>query len=127
MNLCDLIKKRYEPVSTATPATFATVGEEKHSTIAMIARIAVANTHEDLKREERRQRVLSVLAKRPDTQLAIITDLESDFDNVILSMVIRNVATFEMIIPREKYDASLVSELIKKIQIKKANKAICRD
>ena len=71
----------------------------------------------DLKPEYRRQKVLTILAEQPDSQRAFITDLESDPDNAILSMAIRNVATFEMIIPREKYDAFLLLELIEKTQI----------
>ena len=71
----------------------------------------------DFKSESRRQKALNILMEKPDTQRAIITDLESDPDNVILSMAIRDVATFEMTIPREKYDAFLLLELIEKAQI----------
>lgn len=66
----------------------------------------------ELKREERRQKVLLMLADNPETQRAFITDLNSDLDNVILTMAIRDVATFEMLIPKDKYDAFLILELL---------------
>lgn len=68
----------------------------------------------ELKREERRLKVLAILAENPDSQRAIITDLDSDPDDVILIIAIRNVATFEMQIPKDKYDAFALLELIEK-------------
>lgn len=71
----------------------------------------------ELKREERRQKVLAMLAEKPDSQRTMISDLASDRDDVILSIAIRDLYTFEMIIPREKYDAFLLLKLIEKAQI----------
>ena len=68
----------------------------------------------ELKREERRLKVLAILAENPDSQRAIITDLDSDPDDVILTIALRNVATFEMQIPKHKYDGFMMLELIKK-------------
>lgn len=68
----------------------------------------------ELKREERRKKVLSILTEKPDTHRAIITDLESDPDDVILTVAIRNQYSFEMFIPKNKYDAFLMLELIQK-------------
>jgi len=69
---------------------------------------------EELKREERRLKVLAMLEENPDSQRAIITDLDSDPDNVILTIAIRDVATFEMQVPKDKYDAFVLLELIEK-------------
>ena len=44
----------------------------------------------ELKREERREKVLAILAANPDTQRVLITDLDSDPDNVILTIAIRD-------------------------------------
>jgi len=68
----------------------------------------------ELKREERRLKVLAMLAEEPDTQRAIITDLDSGPNDVVLAIAIRNVATFEMHIPKHKYDGFMLLELIEK-------------
>lgn len=68
----------------------------------------------ELKREERRLKVMAMLAENPDSQRAIITDLDSDPDNVILTIAIRNQYTFEMQIPKDKYDAFAILEMINK-------------
>lgn len=68
----------------------------------------------ELKREERRLKVLAMLAENPDSQRAIITDLDSDPNDVVLAIAIRNVATFEMQIPKHKYDGFMLLELIEK-------------
>lgn len=70
--------------------------------------------YSELKRESRRLKVLAMLAEKPDSQRAIITNLDSDPDNVILTIAIRNVATFEMQIPKQKYDGFMLLELIEK-------------
>ena len=68
----------------------------------------------ELKREERREKVLEMLAENPDTQRAFITDTEADPDNVILTMAIRDKYSFEMLIPKKKYDGFIVLEVIGK-------------
>lgn len=68
-------------------------------------------------REKRRQKVLKMLADNPEIKRAFVTDTEADPDNVILTMAIRDQYTFEMMIPREKYDAFLLLELIEKAKI----------
>jgi hypothetical protein len=65
----------------------------------------------ELKREERRNKVLAILTENSNTQRAIITDVDSDPDNVILTIAIRDQYSFEMTIPKAKYDAL---ELIEK-------------
>ena len=68
----------------------------------------------ELKREERREKVLQMLAENPEIQRAYVTDTESDPGNVILTMAIRGAASFEMLIPRNKYDPFMLIELIEK-------------
>jgi len=68
----------------------------------------------ELKREERSAKVLSMLAANPDSQRAIITDLDSDLGNVILTIAIWDQYTFEMQIPKHRYDPFMLLELIEK-------------
>lgn len=66
----------------------------------------------ELKREERRVKVLAILSENPDTHRAFITDAESDPDSVILSIAIRDQYSFEMAIPKAKYDPFLLMVMI---------------
>lgn len=66
----------------------------------------------ELKREERRKKVLGMLADNPTIQRAFITDIDSDPDSVILTMAIRGIANFEMIIPKHRYDGLALLEMI---------------
>ena len=68
----------------------------------------------ELNRESRRLKLLTMLVENPDSQRAIITDLDSDHDSVILTIAIRNQYTFEMQIPKHKYNGFMMLELIKK-------------
>jgi hypothetical protein len=61
---------------------------------------------------KRRQKVLSMLAGNLDKQRVYITDTSTDPDNVILTVAIRGLATFEMLIPRYRYDPFLFAEMI---------------
>ncbi|MBL8499650.1 MAG: hypothetical protein JNL77_03540 [Nitrosomonas sp.] len=72
---------------------------------------------EELKREQRREKVLRMLAENPGTQRAFVTDTESDPDNVIITLAIRDQASFEMLIPRRKYDPFMLLELIERSAI----------
>ena len=67
---------------------------------------------EELKRELRREKVLMMLEARPEIQRAFLTDIESDPDNVILSLAVRGLGTCELSIERQKYDPFLLLELI---------------
>lgn len=60
----------------------------------------------------RSDRVLATLAENPKLKRAIITDLESDPDNVILTIGIRDQYLFELLIPREKYNGFLLLEIL---------------
>lgn len=68
----------------------------------------------ELKREERRTKVLAMLAEKPETKRALTTDLISDRDSVILTIAIRDVAIFEMQISRDKYDPFVFLEMLQK-------------
>ena len=52
----------------------------------------------------RRRKTLTMLEENPSKQRVIYTDTESDSDNIILTIAVRNVATCEMLIPKSKYD-----------------------
>lgn len=65
-----------------------------------------------LQAEERRKKVLSMLAENPDKKRAFITDSIVDSQNIILAIAIRDLASFEMQIPKAKYDPFLFIELI---------------
>ena len=119
MTLLEIIRKK--KLATATVATPATDKPVLASSVAKVASVAVAKqkTHktalpEDAKREERRQKVLAMLEKNPDSQRAIITDLNGDPDNAVLTIAIRDQYTFEMQIPKDKYDAFALLEMINK-------------
>ena len=63
--------------------------------------------------EARRQRVLAMLAERPDIRYAVVV-VNPDSDPVMLALAIRGRATCELRIPRAKYDPWLLLELIEK-------------
>jgi len=64
--------------------------------------------------EARRQKVLAMLAERPELRWAVITDTQADLDAVILTLAIRGRATCELAIPKEKYAPFLLLDLIEK-------------
>lgn len=66
----------------------------------------------ELQRETRRQKVIALLEENPDIQRAYYTDMDSGPDHVILAIAVRNVATCEMLIDKEKYDPWRLLELI---------------
>lgn len=69
---------------------------------------------EELKREQRREKVLRMLVENPETQRAFVTDTESDWHNVILTVAIKDRYSFEMHIPKSKYDPFMLLELLEK-------------
>lgn len=117
MTLLEIIRKN--KFATATVATPATDKPVLVPSVAKVAGVAVAKQEsgkvvlpEDVKLEGRRQKVLKMLSENPETQRAIVTDLNTNLDNVILTIAIRDQYTFEMTIPREKYDAFALIEII---------------
>jgi len=71
-------------------------------------------TLQDRQREARRQKVIAMLDAAPDTQRAITADTDSEPHNVILTVAVRNLATCEMLIPKQKYDPWRLLELIER-------------
>jgi hypothetical protein len=68
----------------------------------------------ELQRETRQQKAIAMLEAAHYTQRAIYTDSDSDPHNVILTVAVRNIATCEMLIPKEKYDPWRLLELIER-------------
>ena len=64
--------------------------------------------------EARRSRVLAMLAERPGIRYAVLTDVESDPEAVLLTLAIRGRATCEFRIPRDRYDPFLLLDLIER-------------
>lgn len=64
--------------------------------------------------EARRQRVLAMLAARPDIRYAVLTDTQADPEAVLLTLAIRGRATCELRIPRDRYDPFLLLDLIER-------------
>ena len=81
---------------------------------AELLQVLAAGSLPDLAAEARRQRVLAMLAENPSARYALVTDLESDPEAVILTLAIRGQATCELRIPREKYDGTLLLDLIER-------------
>lgn len=67
----------------------------------------------ELQLERRRASVLTMLRENPGIRYAIEV-LDADTDPVVVSIGIRNVASFEMNIPKAYYDAFALQELIEK-------------
>lgn len=67
----------------------------------------------ELQLEHRRAKVLAMLRENPGIRYAIEV-ADANADSVIVSIGIRNVATFEMNIPQAYYDAFALLELIEK-------------
>jgi hypothetical protein len=67
----------------------------------------------ELQLDRRRTKVLAILRDNPGIRYAIEV-IDPTADPVIVSIGIRNVATFEMNIPQAYYDAFTLMELIEK-------------
>jgi len=71
---------------------------------------------EETQRESRRAKVLAILAANPNpnTKRAIITDMDSDPKNVIVTVAIRGQYSFELLIDRSKYDPFIMLEILER-------------
>ena len=67
----------------------------------------------DPEAEARRQRVLTMLAENPNIRRAVVVD-NADADPVLVAVGIRDVATFELVIPAARFDAFKLLELIER-------------
>lgn len=61
--------------------------------------------------EARRQRVLAMLAENPNIRRTVLVD-NPDTDPVLVSIAVRDVATFELAIPATRFDAFKLLDLI---------------
>lgn len=77
-------------------------------------KIISRDSPDEKSREQRRQKVLTMLSENPDQHRAFYVDPDSDSNNVIIAVAIRDLATCEIEIPRHKYDPFLVLEIINK-------------
>ena len=120
MKLSELIRKR--EVATVTVATHATVTPIHLPSVATVTSVNVATETDgkpvmllDRQREARRQKIIAMLEAAPGTQRAIYTDIDSDPQNVILTVAVRACnQTCEMLIPKEKYNPWKLLELIER-------------
>jgi hypothetical protein len=67
-------------------------------------------TGEQTARKKRRDEVLMLLADNPAVRYAYVCD--ADTDPVIIAIAIRDLATFEMTIPADRYDPFRLLQLI---------------
>ena len=121
MTLADLIRGRRAADSsksaTATPATLEGV---KGRTVATVASVAVAKPTcpegeplPDPAAESRRQGVLAKLTEQPGMRYALMVG-DQNADPVLLTIGIRDVATFDLAIPAAKFDPFLLLDLIER-------------
>lgn len=64
--------------------------------------------------ERRKDTALSLLEDYPDKQRAYCTETDPDTNDVVLTVAVRDKYSFEMKIPRKKYQPFLLAELIEK-------------
>lgn len=131
--LATLRKKRAERVATATVATVATQGREVGRTVASVATAAVASSPEPIAEspatvgawlseipattspeDERISQVVAKLESDPALNYALETHDEIDPDAVILTLAIRGKGAGELRIPKSRYDAFALLELIER-------------
>lgn len=96
------------PADNLPPDLVKTIRQSKAEILTELQREARA--------EWRRQKVIAMLEKSPDTKRAIYTDTDSDPHNVILAIAVRACQqTCEMLIPKAKYDPWKLLELIERL------------
>jgi hypothetical protein len=97
---------RIAPAEKLTDELKQTILQSKNEILSQLQREA--------KEEARRQKVLDLLASHPETQRAVIADQESDPDHVIITIGIRSVATFELMIDKSRFDPFTLLDLVDK-------------
>ena len=100
---------RVAPKERITDETRALIRAHKAELMA-----ALADPLPDPAAEARRQKVLDMLADHPEARYAVLSDMRADPGAVLLTMAIRGLWTFELRIPREKYDGTLLLDLIER-------------
>jgi hypothetical protein len=66
--------------------------------------VAHENGGTDQTMEARRLKVLALLQSNPESARVVIADSESNPNSIILTIALRDVATFEMLVDRAKFD-----------------------
>ncbi|SCY31085.1 hypothetical protein [Nitrosospira sp. Nsp13] len=88
---------------------------EEDGTVANVATVSVTNPWKDetdeLKEEGRQQRVLGMLSNNPTLKYAVLVD-DATTDPVLLTVGIRELATFDMEIPKANYDGIALLQVI---------------
>lgn len=116
MSIADLIRKRTNgKPATANPAISATQSEGKPTSLARIATIAVANLPEAANStpvDERLERVVGKLHGDPGLHYAVEAHEGIEPEAVILTVAIRGKAACDLRIPKSRYDAFALMELI---------------
>lgn len=77
-------------------------------------RALVAEIPTDPRTEARRTRVLDLLEANPTAKYAVVTDLEAVPGVVVLTIAIRGQASFDLHVPKEKWDGVLFLELLER-------------
>jgi hypothetical protein len=98
MSLADLIRGKIAPANNPIPEQ-------------------PIKSSEEIKREQRREKVLRMIEENPKIQRAFVTDTMSDRDNVILTLAIRGAGTCELEIPKRKYDPFLLLAIIERTAV----------
>lgn len=93
------------PVTSVTPVTAKNDNRAGNATSDQLSNPAMG---------ARRQRVTAMLRENPTVRYAAVTDTESDPGAVIIAMAIRGKASFEWLIPRDKWDGVLFIYLLDK-------------
>lgn len=89
-------KLKIAPAEKLTPEQCAFIKAHKAAILAEV-------TANDSARETRRQKVIAMLTEDPGIRYAHLVE-DPDTDPVIVTMGIRGVATFELEIPKGKFD-----------------------
>lgn len=99
---------RIAPADKLTDELKQTIRQSKAEILTELQREARA--------EWRRQNAVAMLKAAPETKRAVFTDTDSDPHNVILAIAVRHPtgATCDMLIPKAKYDAWRLLELIER-------------
>jgi hypothetical protein len=119
VTISDLIRKRETGESAnANPAKVANDAQASGPPLAGLAHLALANSQEVQTTNAQDIRIAKVLAMLEDHQearYALATDLHASPDGVTLTIAIRGVAAFEMLVPTESYDAFRLLELVQSL------------
>ena len=99
-----------EAVNTLLPDLRDFIREHRVELLAALA----ADPLPDPRAQARRRRVLAMLEAHPAARYALVSDEEAEPEAVILTLAIRGQATCDIRIPREKYDGTLLLDLIER-------------